>query len=42
MNLLKILNHSSETNLLHEVSENLIDDVRLSLYTPLEERYLIS
>jgi Rps23 Pro-64 3,4-dihydroxylase Tpa1-like proline 4-hydroxylase len=40
-NTILILNHSSETNLLHEVSENLIDDVRLSLYTPLEERYLI-
>lgn len=34
-----ILNHVNN-NLLHEVTENLIDDVRLSLYTPLEKKYL--
>jgi hypothetical protein len=39
-NTILVLNHSKETNLEHEVTENLVDDIRLSLYTPLEERYL--
>lgn len=34
-----ILNHN-HNNLLHEVTENLVDDIRLSLYTPLEEKHL--
>ncbi len=34
-----ILNHT-HTNLDHEVTENLVDDIRLSLYTPLQQKYL--
>jgi Rps23 Pro-64 3,4-dihydroxylase Tpa1-like proline 4-hydroxylase len=34
-NTIVVLTHSKETNLEHEVTENLIDDVRLSIYTPL-------
>lgn len=36
-NTIIILNHKNN-NLLHEVTENLIDDIRLSLYTPFLEK----